>query len=67
MTKKTKFGIVDNNDVYQWRTVRIIGLEHIFAILCLIAEIMIYNLPTRGTVDSIPKKDFKEKLKEIKE
>lgn len=67
MRKITKFGIVDDNNVYQWRTVRVIGLEHIFAILCLIAEIMIYRLPTAGSVEFIPKKDFKEKLEEIKE
>jgi len=67
MRKTTKFGIVDDNDVYQWRTVRVIGLEHIFAILCLIAEIMIYRLPVRDSQEKICVNEFENKLKEIQE
>ena len=49
-----------------WRNVRVVGLEFIFQILCLIVEIMIYRLPKRDSIDGKRIKDFENKLKEIK-
>ena len=47
-----------------WR-VSVVGLDLIFKILCLIAEIMIYRLPTRDSIDKLHKDEFKERLREL--
>ena len=52
---------------HQWRSVRVIGLEYIFKILCLIAKIMIYRLPVRDSIDKKRVDNFKEELKELEE
>lgn len=47
-----------------WR-VSVIGLDLIFAVLCLIARIMIYRLPVRDSIDKSRVEHFKLDLEEI--
>ena len=68
---RTKFGSIcledDEEQEVQWRTVRVMGIEHIFKILCLIAKIMIYRLPVRDSIDRMRVDNFERELKEIME
>lgn len=57
MTDKFKGG--------NWK-VSVVGLKYIFQILCLIAEIMIYRLPVRDSIDRSRVDNFKEELESIK-
>lgn len=65
MSIEDKFG--ETGGRYHYRFVRVIGLEYIFKVLCLIAEIMIYRLPVRDSLDKIHVDDFRDKLKELEE
>lgn len=49
----------------QWR-VSVVGLHLIFAVLCLIAKIMIYRLPVRDSIDRTRVDRFKEELERLK-
>lgn len=49
----------------QWK-VRVMGLDLIFKVLCLIAEIMIYRLPIRDSIDESRVGRFKERLEDLK-
>ena len=49
----------------QWR-VTVVGLHLIFAVLCLIAKIMIYRLPVRDSIDRTRVDNFKEELENLK-
>jgi hypothetical protein len=49
----------------QWK-VRVMGLDLIFKVLCLIAEIMIYRLPIRDSIDESRVDRFKERLEDLK-
>ena len=64
-----RFGhiILDNYETEesQWRTVRVMGIEYIFKVLCLICKIMIYRLPVKDSVDRIRKDKFERELEEI--
>ena len=48
----------------QWK-VRVMGLDLIFKVLCLIAEIMIYRLPIRDSIDESRVNRFKERLEDL--
>ena len=48
----------------QWK-VRVMGLDLIFKVLCLIAEIMIYRLPIRDSIDESRVDRFKERLEDL--
>ena len=62
----TKFGWIDeNNKSRQWRSVRVVGIEYVFKILCLICKIMIYRLPVKDSVDRANVDKFERELKEI--
>jgi hypothetical protein len=50
----------------QWK-VRVVGLDLIFKVLCLICKIMIYKLPVRDSIDRANVDEFKEQLKELEE
>ena len=64
----TKFGWIDeDNKNGQWRTVRVVGIEYIFKVLCLMCRIMIYRLPVRDSIDKTRVKGFKDELKEIED
>ena len=64
----TKFGYLDEDDgMVQWRDVRVVGLEYVFKILCLICEIMIYRLPIRDSIDKANADRFKERLRKLEE
>lgn len=67
--KHTKFGYIniecDEKKETQWRTVRVIGIEYIFKILCLICKIMIYKLPVHDSIDRKKVNKFKEELNEL--
>lgn len=69
--KYTKFGYIDiecdGEKEGQWRTVRVMGIEYIFKVLCLIAKIMIYRLPVKDSIDRMRVDNFKEELKELQE
>lgn len=45
----------------KWR-ITVLGLDLIFAVLCLIAKIMIYRLPVRDSVDRKNVNRFIEEL-----
>lgn len=49
----------------KWR-ITVIGLDLIFAVLCLIAKIMIYRLPVRDSIDRENVNMFKEELEDLK-
>ena len=60
--------VVMMNDKFKggnWK-VSVVGLEYIFAVLYLIAEIMIYRLPVRDSIDRSDVKRFKDTLKELR-
>ncbi len=57
----------DETEELQWRTVRVMGMEYIFKVLCLICKIMIYKLPVRDSIDNGRKNKFKRELEEIME
>ena len=64
----TKFGWIDeNNKNSQWRTVRVVGIEYIFKVLCLMCRIMIYRLPVRDSIDRTEVERFKGELKKIED
>ena len=64
----TKFGWIDEaNKNGQWRTVRVVGIEYIFKVLCLMCRIMIYRLPVRDSIDRTRVERFKDELKEIED
>ena len=64
----TKFGLINEHNIdHQWRSVRVVGIEYIFKVLCLMCKIMIYRLPVRDNIDRSIKKDFKNELKELME
>jgi len=71
MTEKLdkRFGHIilkdDKTEKPQWRTVRVMGIEYIFKILCLICRIMIYRLPVRDSIDRTRKDNFKKELDEL--
>ena len=73
MTEKLdkRFGHIcledDETEESQWRTVRVMGMEYIFKVLCLICKIMIYKLPVRDSIDNGRKNKFKRELEEIME
>ena len=48
----------------QWR-VSVVGLHLIFAVLCLIAKIMIYRLPVRDSIDRTRANKFKQELEDL--
>ena len=48
----------------QWK-VRVMGLDLIFKVLCLIAEIMIYRLPIRDSIDRSYVDRFEERLRDL--
>lgn len=49
----------------KWR-ITVLGLDLIFAVLCLIAKIMIYRLPVRDSIDRGYVNGFKEELEDLK-
>lgn len=49
----------------KWR-ITVLGLDLIFAVLCLIAKIMIYRLPVRDSVDRVRKDKFIKELERLK-
>lgn len=71
MTEKLdkRFGHIcledDETEEQQWRTVRVMGAEYIFKILCLICRIMIYRLPVNDSIDRTRKDNFKKELDEL--
>ncbi len=46
-------------------SVNVVGLHLIFAVLCLIAKIMIYRLPVRDSVDRARKDKFIKELEDL--
>lgn len=48
----------------KWR-ITVLGLDLIFAVLCLIAKIMIYRLPVRDSIDRTRVDRFKEELDDL--
>ena len=71
MTEKLdkRFGHIcledDETEESQWRTVRVMGMEYIFKVLCLICKIMIYRLPVRDSIDRTRKGNFEKELDEL--
>ena len=71
MTKKqdNRFGHIildeEKKEELEWRTVRVIGIEHIFKVLCLICRILIYRLPINDGIDQTRKDNFKKELDEL--
>lgn len=55
----------DETEKPQWRTVRVMGAEYIFKILCLICRIMIYRLPVNDSIDRTRKGNFEKELDEL--
>lgn len=45
--------------------ITVLGLDLIFAVLCLIAKIMIYRLPVRDSVDRTSVNKFKQELEDL--
>lgn len=48
----------------KWR-ITVVGLDLIFAVLCLIAKIMIYRLPVRDSIDRKRVDKFEKELKDL--
>lgn len=55
----------DETEESQWRTVRVMGMEYIFKVLCLICKIMIYRLPVNDSIDRTRKGNFEKELDEL--
>ena len=55
----------DETEEQEWRTVRVMGVEYIFKILCLICRIMIYRLPVNDSIDRTRKDNFEKELDEL--
>ena len=55
----------DKTEEVEWRTVRVMGMEYIFKVLCLICKIMIYRLPVRDSIDRGCKDEFERELEEL--